>query len=133
MFWLFLIPLACALTGCLIVQFLLIILFHPYKPRKVLGIRIQGILPSQQPAMAKKTAQSAAAEFLSSKLIQEKVTDPAQVQKIMPVIEEHVDHFLRNKLKKEMPMVGMLIGEKTIGSLKKVFLAELENMFPAVI
>src|ERR1700681_3168099 len=51
----------------------------------------------------------------------------------MPVIEEHIDDFLRNKLKKEMPVVGMLIGDKTVNSLKKVFMNELENLFPKII
>ena len=31
-----------------------------------------------------------------------------------------------------MPMIGMLIGDKTINSLKEVFLKEIEDMFPQV-
>jgi len=50
----------------------------------------------------------------------------------MPMIEEHIDDFLRNKLKKEMPFIGMFVGDKTIGSLKKVFLTELETLFPNI-
>ena len=66
------------------------------------------------------------------KMIEEKVTDPANLQKIMPAIEAHIDDFLRNKLKKEMPFSGMFVGEKTINSLKKVFISELENLFPKI-
>ena len=51
----------------------------------------------------------------------------------MPIIESHLDEFLRNKLKKEMPIVGAFIGEKTITSLKKIFVAELEQLFPQII
>jgi uncharacterized membrane protein YheB (UPF0754 family) len=65
-------------------------------------------------------------------MIEEKIADPATLQKIMPLIEEHIDDFLRNKLKKEMPFIGMLIGDKTIGSLKKVFMTELETLFPNI-
>ena len=32
-----------------------------------------------------------------------------------------------------MPVVGMLIGDKTITSLKKVFMNELEALFPKII
>jgi len=50
----------------------------------------------------------------------------------MPMIEEHIDDFLRNKLKAQMPMIGIPIGEKTIQSLKTVFLQELQALFPQV-
>jgi len=50
----------------------------------------------------------------------------------MPIIEEHIDDFLRNKLKKEMPFIGMFVGDKTIGSMKKVFMTELETLFPNI-
>jgi uncharacterized membrane protein YheB (UPF0754 family) len=65
-------------------------------------------------------------------LIEQKITDPAILQKIMPAIEEHIDDFLRHKLKKQMPIVGIFIGDKTIGSLKKVFIDELETLFPKI-
>jgi len=32
-----------------------------------------------------------------------------------------------------MPMIGMLIGDKTVNSLKEVFLKEIEELFPAVL
>ena len=51
----------------------------------------------------------------------------------MPIVETHVDDFLRNKLKEKMPMIGMFIGEKTIGNLKEVFLKEIEDLFPQVL
>lgn len=73
-----------------------------------------------------------AEQFFSSKLIEEKISDPSILQKIMPIIEEHIDDFLRNKLKKEMPFIGAFIGDKTIGSLKKVFMTELETLFPNI-
>ena len=83
-------------------------------------------------AIATQVGKIAAQQFLSANIIEEKISDPATLQKIMPLIEEHIDDFLRNKLKKDMPFVGMLIGEKTISSLKKVFVTELETLFPNI-
>ena len=60
------------------------------------------------------------------------MANPAHFQKIMPVIEEQIDHFLRVKLKQAMPVVGMFVGDKTIGQLKSVFVTELETIFPVV-
>jgi len=54
------------------------------------------------------------------------------MEKIMPAIEQHVDYFLRVKLGKEMPMIGMFIGDKTIETMKKIFMQELETLFPQV-
>jgi len=51
----------------------------------------------------------------------------------MPLVEAHVDDFLRNKLKEKMPVIGMFIGNKTIDSLKEVFLKEIEDLFPQVL
>lgn len=51
----------------------------------------------------------------------------------MPLIETHVDDFLRNKLSESMPMISMFIGERTINQLKELFMRELKVIFPASI
>ncbi len=129
--WLFLIPIASAFSCWLVIKLLFLMLFRPQKPRSFLGLQIQGVFPAKQPAIAAQIGSLGAKEF-SIKMIEEKITDPASLQKVMPVIEDHIDDFLRNKLKKEMPVIGMLVGDKTINSLKKVFMAELESLFPKI-
>lgn len=69
---------------------------------------------------------------LSLSFVEKKISDPANFQKILPVAEEHIDHFLRVKLKEAMPMIGMLIGDRTINQLKEIFIKELEELFPSV-
>ena len=108
------------------------ILFRPRQPKFFFGRSIQGILPKKQTAIAGQVGRMAAEQFLSGDIIEQKLAEPATLQKIMPLIEEHIDDFLRNKLKKDMPFVGMLIGDKTINSLKKVFMTELETLFPNI-
>jgi hypothetical protein len=49
---------------------------------------------------------------------------------ILPLADTHVDDFLRNKLPKAMPVMSMLVGEKTIAQLKAVFMEELQNLLP---
>ena len=51
----------------------------------------------------------------------------------MPLVEKHIDDFLRYKLKEKMPIIGMFISDKTISSLKEVFLQEIEDLFPQVL
>jgi len=129
---LFLIPMASAFSCWLVIKLFLTALFRPHQPRSLFGFQVQGILPKKQSAIATSSARLVAEQFFSLKTIEEKIADPATLQKIMPSIEEHIDDFLRNKLKKEMPFIGMFVGDKTIDSVKKVFMTELETLFPNI-
>lgn len=131
-YWLFLIPIISAFIGWITNWIAIKMLFHPRNPKKILGITFQGIFPKRQQQFAEKFGKLVSAEFLSFTDIEQKVSDPENLKKIMPMIEDHVDHFLRIKLKDEMPVLSMFIGDKTIASLKKVFMQEIETLFPQV-
>ncbi|TDH27370.1 hypothetical protein EXU57_07220 [Segetibacter sp. 3557_3] len=60
------------------------------------------------------------------------VNPDAAYQQLNPMIEQHIDVFLRHKLKQEIPMIGSLIGDRTISQLKTVFMKQLEELFPQV-
>lgn len=105
-------------------------LFHPRKPIRILGLTVQGIFPKNQQLIAQKLGQVVGKELLSFDEIEQKVTNPENLQKLRPDIESHIDHFLRNKLKEVFPMLSMLIGDKTILQFKEAFLKELEELFP---
>jgi len=82
--------------------------------------------------LAEKLGKLVSRELFSFDEIEQKVTDPANFRKIMPYVDGHIDQFLRVKLVEQMPMIGMLIGEKTIIEMKKVFTGELETLFPVI-
>jgi len=107
-------------------------LFHPYEPKKIFGITFHGFIPKRKQNIAEKIAKLVSAGFFSSADIEDKISDPANLHKVMPMIEEHVNDFLQVKLSKEMPILSMFIGDKTITTLKKVFMQEIENLFPQV-
>jgi uncharacterized membrane protein YheB (UPF0754 family) len=118
-FWILSLPFLSALSAWIIVT--LAARFLVYR-----------IIPKRQAILADKIGNTIASHF-SLAPIEQKISDPGNVKKIMPMVEAHVDDFLRNKLKEKMPMIGMLIGDKTINSLKEVFLREIEEMFPQVL
>ncbi|MFM2139271.1 MAG: hypothetical protein RJA57_1578, partial [Bacteroidota bacterium] len=101
-------------------------------PRSILGITFQGIFPKRQKQFAERMGQVVSSEFLSFTDIEDKISDPANLRKIFPMIESHVDEFLRVRLSDQMPVISMFIGEKTIGRLKEAFMAEIETLFPPV-
>lgn len=108
-------------------------LFQPAKPVPLPGFRLQGLVPAYREALSKALAQKAADEFAQIKGLEEQLTKPENFDKLKPVIEDHMDDFLRNRLKEQMPMISMFIGDKTITTLKGIFISEIEKLFPRVI
>ncbi len=131
-YWLFLIPVISAFIGWITNRVAIKMLFHPREPKRILGITFQGIFPKRQRQFAEKLGKVVSSEFLSFDDIENKISDPANLKKIMPMIERHVDDFLRTRLSDQMPVISMFIGEKTINNLKKMFMQEIELLFPQV-
>jgi len=129
---LFLIPVISAFIGWFTNWIAIKMLFHPKEPKKILGITIQGIFPKRQQQFAEKLGKLVSQELLSFDDIQQKLVHPDNIQKLMPVVEEHIDQFLRKKLADEMPVISMFIGENTIQQLKGIFMKELESLFPVI-
>lgn len=90
-------------------------------------------LPKKKDIIAQKAGRFAASEFSNFNMLEEKINDPKNLESILPVIETHIDKFLNEKLKEEMPMISMFIGTKTTDKLKAVFLREIQQLFPQVI
>jgi uncharacterized membrane protein YheB (UPF0754 family) len=129
---LFLIPIISAFIGWFTNWIAIKMLFHPREPKKILGITFQGIFPKNQAQFAAKLGKLVGEELLSFKDIADKITHPNNIEKVMPVVETHIDHFLRVKLAEKMPVISMFIGDKTINELKGVFMEELKTLFPTL-
>lgn len=131
-FWLLLIPVISAFIGWLTNWVAIKMLFHPKEPKKILGITFQGLFPKRQNVFAERLGKLVSNELISFSVIEEKVTNPANLDKMMPVLEGHIDDFLREKLKDKMPMISMFLGESTIQQFKSVFVEELKLIFPVM-
>jgi uncharacterized membrane protein YheB (UPF0754 family) len=107
-------------------------LFHPRKPINILGITIQGIFPKNQSQFAQKLGKLVSGEFLSFSDIENKISEPTNIHKMMPLIESHIDTFLKERLSEQLPMISMFIGDKTISRLKSTFMQEIETLLPPV-
>jgi uncharacterized membrane protein YheB (UPF0754 family) len=127
-----LIPLISAFIGYFTNWIAIKMLFHPRKPFRIAGMTIQGVFPKRQQQFAEKLGRLVSKELLSFSDIEAKITGIENLKKIMPVVDAHVDDFLRNRLSDVFPVLSMFIGDKTIGQLKGFFMAELENLFPTL-
>lgn len=131
-YWLLTIPVISAFIGWITNRVAIKMLFHPREAKKILGITFQGIFPKRQKQFAEKLGKLVSKEFLSFTDIEQKISDPQNLKKVMPMIEKHVDEFLRTRLSDEMPVISMFIGDSTITKLKIAFMKEIETLFPQV-
>ncbi|NDA63020.1 MAG: DUF445 family protein [Chitinophagia bacterium] len=129
MSWL-LIPIISAFIGWFTNWIAIKMLFHPKEPKRILGITFQGIFPKRQQQFAMKLGKLVSDELLSFQDISSKITHPDNLKKVMPLIDQHIDQFLRTQLPEQMPIVSLFIGDSTIRELKAVFLKKLESLFP---
>ena len=132
-YWLVLIPFISAFIGWFTNWIAIKMLFHPKEPTKIIGITFQGIFPKRQRQFAEKLGKLVSTELISFKEIEEKITNPGNLEKVMPAIETRVDDFLRRKLSDVFPIISMFIGDSTINQLKTVFMDELRTIFPEII
>lgn len=125
-----------ALTGAIAMwlafRVYLLLLFRPYDQVRFLGRTWQGIIPANQPFLARSIAAAVKKELLESDLLEGKLSNPDILNAILPEVEKHIDHFLEVKLKSALPVIGMFIGEKVTSQLKNLFMEELETLFPSV-
>lgn len=132
--YLFLLIPLLTVAGCWsVVFFTEKILLYPTEPRSVLGFRMQGLLHRYRPQLIDELAARIQTAFDKMEGLEARLTDPENFSRLKPTIEEHIDDFLRNKLKEQMPMISMFIGDKTVNTLKTIFIAEIEKLFPRVI
>ena len=128
--WLILIPFISAFIGWFTNWIAIKMLFHPRVPKKILGFTFHGIFPKRQKQFAEHLGRLVSKELLSFKDIEEKIIHPDNLKKVMPLVDEHIDGFLKTKLSAAIPMLSMFIGDKTIAQIKDVFMVELEQLFP---
>ena len=132
-YWLILIPFISSFIGWFTNWIAIKMLFHPRMPIKILGITFHGIFPKRQQQFAEKLGKMVSSELISFQEIEEKITNPKNLEKVLPFIEERIDDFLRRKLSEVFPIISMFIGDSTISQLKTVFMEELKVIFPEMI
>jgi len=129
----YLLPLIAAFIGWFTNWIAIKMLFHPKNPVKILGITFHGIFPKRQLQFATKLGSIVAKELISFDDIATKINSPETTKKIIPIVEEKVDHFIKTKLSEELPLLSMFINGKTMENIKKGIVDEVETMFPIVI
>ena len=90
------------------------------------------ILLKRRAAISSAIGDYAAQQF-SFDALEQTLTKPESIEKILPFAEAHIDNFLRVKLPAAMPMLAMFISDKLVADMKGIFMNELKELFPALI
>lgn len=130
--WIWIMPWVSAFAGWLLGKLFLFCLFRPYQPIKILGLRIQGFIPRRQERLAGRIGMLASQQTNILKEGLSSIDHAAGREALLPFLESHIDDFLRHRLPKAMPVISMFVGDKTINSLKEIFMKEMEELFPQV-
>jgi uncharacterized membrane protein YheB (UPF0754 family) len=125
--------LSSGIISCGLFRLLIVFLFRPQKPFTVLGIKIQGIIPCYRKQLIQQVGAWINTQAIPNLKLEEKLTAPGNLEQLMPIIETHIDDFLRNKLAKEMPMISMFISDKLIAKLKETFMQEIAQLLPKLL
>lgn len=127
---LFFLPFLTAFTAWATAWVLIGLVIHPLRPRRVLGVTVHGFLLSHQDEIATTISGAFASQLGSGKI---QVIDQRALDNLRPIIEQHLDTFLRVKIKEKLPVIATFIGESTIVKLKEGMLEEIEILLPEVI
>lgn len=131
LFWLQ--PFIAMFIGWFTTWLAIYMLFHPQKPKKILGFTVQGVFPKRQHLVAAKLGSVVAKELIHFDEIAALLKDKDQLKALNPKIEAHLDTFLQVKLKEKLPVISMFVGDSTMQKIKEGMLEEIELLLPELI
>ena len=105
-------------------------LFHPREERRILGLRVQGVFPKRQQALAEKLGQLVARELFSMEDVRQHLKGDEFVAHVTATIEGKVDEFLQNNLLQMIPMASMFLGSDMVDKIKHSLVESLAKAVP---
>lgn len=122
-------PAVTALTAVLTARFVIYSILYPLTPKSIGGISAHGYLLANKELIGNEIGKvlPTMAEPIANQL---SLSDLSQMT---PVIEEHLDKYLRIRLKEKLPVIASFIGEQTIVKLKASMLEEIALLLPIIL
>lgn len=122
-------PFLTALTAWATAYLLIRSVLYPLKPFRIAGLSIQGFLPAYLQNNTAEIANLLTQEIMTNLQREEVTIDTAAVK---PLIEAHLDAYLRIRLKEKMPVIASFIGDSTLAKLKDSMIEEIDALLPQV-
>ncbi|MDE0576259.1 MAG: DUF445 family protein [Opitutales bacterium] len=104
-------------------------LFHPRKEVNALGLlRIQGVFPKRQAALAEKLGEIVSEELFSISDVTSKLREVAGSDEIAGIAARRIEKTISEKLLKTFPMLSMFLNDEMITKVSGLFLSELKGL-----
>ncbi len=126
-----LIPIISALIGWITNYVAVKMIFHPRRPVRFLGLKIQGLVPRRQSGLAAKIGQTVESKLLTHDDIQGALRSPEVVAEIETVIEDQVDIFIRDKLGSN-PMIAMFLQGGMARNVRGMLVDQMKAAIPDI-
>lgn len=122
-------PFLTALTAWATAYLLIHSVLYPLKPFRIAGLSIQGFLPAYLQNNTAEITNLLTQEILTNLQREEVTIDAAAVK---PLIEAHLDAYMRIRLKEKMPVIASFIGDSTLAKLKDSMIEEIDALLPRI-
>ena len=104
-------------------------LFHPRKEINALGLlRIQGVFPKRQTALAEKLGESVSEQLFSMSDVTSKLREVAESDEIASIAARRIEKTISEKLLTTFPMLSMFLNDEMITKVSGLFLSELKDL-----
>ncbi|MEQ8764593.1 MAG: DUF445 family protein [Planctomycetota bacterium] len=107
-------------------------IFRPREPRRILGLRIHGLLPRRRHEFAQSIAETVERELVSSDDVRRVLSQPETHRHVVDVIGSKLDQAIKNRLTDLPPMVKMFVNDDLIAKLRGGLVKELDSLVPEI-
>ena len=133
---LLLLPIIGAIIGWITNYFAIKMLFKPYKPIKLLGFTIQGVIPKRRAEFTHGLAKTIESQLLSSKDISDILEGAQWEEEVEKTIEGIISEAIRTESMKKYPIVGV-VSDSILNAVKyyvsKELVKQIDKRKPALL
>ena len=126
------IPLISAATGYVTNYIAVRMLFRPREEQRILGLRVQGLIPRRRRQLAESVGETVERHLISHQDIRAALDDPAVREHIRGLLDERLSRLLSEKLPTLHPMAGMLLTGGVVAKVKATLMVEIMGALPSV-
>lgn len=123
----YLLPIIAGLIGWATNYLAIKMLFHPHKPKIILGLTFHGVFPKRQTQIAESLGELVANELFSIKDVSQKIEDLSTEAETLEEIGQRIEKTIRGKLVAAFPMLSMFLTDDMIEKVTRLFKTELEE------
>lgn len=98
-----------------------------------MGVKIQGVFPKRQHALAESIGHLVSKELVSVDDIAANLKNDQNLEGVYELLDQKADAFLRDKLLGSFPMLSMFLNDELIGKVKGLLMDELKASIPEII